>query len=120
MPDASVLHLRPPAPGYPPRFTTKGPSGNQPVKVRSGKGVRGVVNSIHGEIFDLLSGLDAEDQAIIDDKLIVLDATADKSRLGANAILAVSLAIARAAAHARACRCTAISAAPRLGCSRCR
>jgi enolase len=66
----------------------------------SGKGVRGAVDAVHGEIFDLISGLDAEEQVAIDDKLVALDGTNDKSRLGANAILGVSLAVAKAAAQA--------------------
>ena len=63
-----------------------------------GKGVRGAVNAVNGELFDVLSGLDAEDQAHIDRAMIELDGSADKSRLGANAILGVSLAVAKAAA----------------------
>lgn len=64
-----------------------------------GKGVRKAVDSVNGEIFDALSGLDAEDQLDIDRIMIELDGTANKSRLGANAILGVSLAVAKAAAH---------------------
>ena len=63
-----------------------------------GKGVRKAVDAVNGEIFDTLSGLDAEDQLGIDKTLIELDGTANKSRLGANAILGVSLAMAKAAA----------------------
>ncbi|RIK94284.1 MAG: phosphopyruvate hydratase [Proteobacteria bacterium] len=63
-----------------------------------GKGVRKAVDAVNGEIFDALSGLDAEDQLGIDRTLIELDGTANKSRLGANAILGVSLATAKAAA----------------------
>jgi enolase len=63
-----------------------------------GKGVRRAVDAVNGEIFDALSGFDAEDQLGIDRTLIALDATANKSRLGANAILGVSLAAAKAAA----------------------
>jgi enolase len=66
-----------------------------------GKGVRQAVDAINGEIFDLLSGHDAEDQLAIDEKLIALDGTPNKQRLGANAILGVSLACAKAAAQAR-------------------
>ncbi len=66
-----------------------------------GKGVRQAVDAVNGEIFDLLSGLDAENQAAIDEKMIALDGTENKSRLGANAILGVSLACAKAAALAR-------------------
>ena len=64
-----------------------------------GKGVRGAVESVNGEIFDTLSGLDAEDQRRIDTIMIDLDGTPNKSRLGANAILGVSLATAKAAAQ---------------------
>jgi enolase len=63
-----------------------------------GKGVRQAVDSANGEIFDALSGLDAEDQLAIDRALTELDGTPNKSRLGANAILGVSLACAKAAA----------------------
>jgi enolase len=55
---------------------------------------------VNGEIFDALSGLDAEEQVEIDEILIELDGTSNKSRLGANAILGVSLATAKAAADA--------------------
>ena len=63
-----------------------------------GKGVMKAVDAVNGEIFDALSGLDAEDQRRIDETLIGLDDTANKSRLGANAILGVSLACAKASA----------------------
>jgi len=63
-----------------------------------GKGVRKAVDAVNGEIFDALSGFDAEDQLGIDRTLIALDGTPNKSRLGANAILGVSLASAKAAA----------------------
>lgn len=65
-----------------------------------GKGVLKAVNNINREIRDALLGMDASRTADIDATLIKLDGTADKSRLGANAILAVSLAAARAAAEA--------------------
>src|SRR5574340_425264 len=65
-----------------------------------GKGVRKAVDAVNGEIFDALSGMDAEAQAHIDETLIDLDGTPNKSRLGANAILGVSLACAKAAAEA--------------------
>jgi enolase len=65
-----------------------------------GRGVRGAVNAVNEEIFDAISGLDAEAQVQIDETLIALDGTANKSRLGANAILGVSLAVAKAAAEA--------------------
>lgn len=63
-----------------------------------GKGVLQAVDAVNGEIFDALSGMDAEDQRRIDRVLIELDGTENKSRLGANAILGVSLATAKAAA----------------------
>lgn len=66
-----------------------------------GKGVRDAVRAVNAEIFDALSGLDAEDQLKIDRVLIDLDGTPNKARLGANAILGTSLAIAKAAAAAR-------------------
>jgi enolase len=65
-----------------------------------GRGVRKAVNAINEEIFDAISGLEAEAQVQIDETLIALDGTPNKSRLGANAILGVSLAIAKAAAQA--------------------
>ena len=64
-----------------------------------GKGVLKACESVNGEIFDALSGMDAEDQFLIDSTMIGLDGTETKGRLGANAILGVSLATARAAAH---------------------
>jgi enolase len=64
-----------------------------------GKGVRKAVANVEGEIFDALSGLDATDQVKIDEAMIELDGTPNKGRLGANAILAVSLATAKAAAE---------------------
>jgi enolase len=66
-----------------------------------GKGVCEAVNSVRGEIAEAIRGLDAEDQSEIDALLIDLDGTENKSRLGANAILGVSLAVAKAAADAR-------------------
>jgi enolase len=63
-----------------------------------GKGVLQAVAAVNGEIFDALSGLDAEDQRRLDTLLIDLDGTPNKSRLGANAILGVSLAAAKASA----------------------
>jgi enolase len=67
-----------------------------------GKGVLDAVETINGEIFETLEGFEAEDQRHIDDILIELDGTPNKSRLGANAILGVSLAVAKAAAEAAA------------------
>ena len=66
-----------------------------------GKGVRKAVDAVNGEIFDALGGMDAEAQAKIDETLITLDGTPNKGRLGANAILGVSLAVAKAAATAK-------------------
>jgi enolase len=66
-----------------------------------GKGVEKAIDAVNREIFDALSGLDAEDQVKIDETMIALDGTPAKSRLGANAILGVSLAVAKAAAEAR-------------------
>src|SRR5216684_721997 len=63
-----------------------------------GRGVRQAVEAVNGEIFDALSGFDAENQLAIDRVLIELDGTPNKGRLGANAILGVSLACAKAAA----------------------
>ena len=63
-----------------------------------GKGVLQAVDAVNGEIFDALSGFDAADQRRLDTTLINLDGTDNKSRLGANAILGVSLAAAKAAA----------------------
>ncbi|HTY42054.1 MAG TPA: phosphopyruvate hydratase [Thermoanaerobaculia bacterium] len=65
-----------------------------------GKGVLKAVGHVNGEIADELGGADARDQALIDRVLIALDGTANKERLGANAMLGVSLAVARAAAEA--------------------
>ncbi|MBM7494616.1 enolase [Micromonospora luteifusca] len=65
-----------------------------------GKGVSTAVAAVNGEIADAVVGLDAEDQALIDETMIALDGSKDKGRLGANAILAVSLATAKAAALA--------------------
>jgi enolase len=65
-----------------------------------GKGVRNAVEAVNGEIFDALSGMDAEAQVKIDETMIGLDGTPNKGRLGANAILGVSLATAKAAAAA--------------------
>ena len=66
-----------------------------------GKGVGKAVDAVNGEIFDALSGLDATNQVQIDTAMIALDGTENKARLGANAILGVSLATARAASISR-------------------
>ncbi|MDE0728171.1 MAG: phosphopyruvate hydratase, partial [Alphaproteobacteria bacterium] len=63
-----------------------------------GKGVLGAVDAVNGELFDALSGMDADDQAGIDIIMCELDGTPNKANLGANAILGVSLAVAKAAA----------------------
>jgi enolase len=65
-----------------------------------GKGVLKAVRAVEGEIFDAVGGMDAEAQAKIDETMIALDGTPNKARLGANAILGVSLAVAKAAAAA--------------------
>jgi len=72
---------------------------NDPARY-GGKGVRTAVAHVEGEIFDALSGLDPTEQVRIDETLIDLDGTPNKARLGANALLAVSLAVAKAAALA--------------------
>ncbi len=64
-----------------------------------GKGVLKALHSVNGEIFDAIGGMDADEQFAIDRALIGLDGTENKSRLGANATLGVSLAIARASAE---------------------
>ena len=66
-----------------------------------GKGVTQAVEAVNTDIAEAVLGLDAEDQADVDQAMIELDGTANKSRLGANAILGVSLAVAKAAADAR-------------------
>jgi enolase len=65
-----------------------------------GKGVTKAVGAVSGEIFEAIGGMDAENQVLIDQTLIDLDGTPNKGRLGANAILGVSLAVAKAAADA--------------------
>jgi enolase len=65
-----------------------------------GKGVEQAVEAVNGEIFDALQGMEAQEQRRIDDTLIMLDGTENKSRLGANSILGVSLAVAKAAGEA--------------------
>jgi enolase len=65
-----------------------------------GKGVLSAVDAVNGEIYDALQGMEAEGQRRIDNTLLMLDATKNKSRLGANAILGVSLAVAKAASQA--------------------
>ena len=65
-----------------------------------GKGVKKAVEAVNGEIFDAIAGMEAEDQRAIDRALVALDGTKNKARLGANAILGVSMAVAKAAAQA--------------------
>jgi enolase len=65
-----------------------------------GKGVKKAVAAVEGEIFDAIGGMEAEAQVKIDESMIALDGTPNKGRLGANAILGVSLAVAKAAAAA--------------------
>ena len=66
-----------------------------------GKGVQGAVDAVNADIAEAVLGIDAEDQREIDQIMIELDGTPNKARLGANAILGVSLAVAKAAADAR-------------------
>ena len=66
-----------------------------------GKGVQNAVKNVNTEIASTIIGLDAADQKSLDHKLIALDGTENKSRLGANAMLGVSLAVARATADDR-------------------
>ena len=63
-----------------------------------GKGVEKAVAAVNGELFDALAGIDAQEQVKIDNMMIALDGTPNKARLGANAILGISLAVAKAAA----------------------
>jgi enolase len=65
-----------------------------------GKGVEKAVDAVNGEIFEAIGGMEAENQLHIDQTMIDLDGTPNKKRLGANAILGVSLAVAKAAAEA--------------------
>jgi enolase len=67
-----------------------------------GKGVLKAIEAVNGEIFDAIGGMEAENQIQIDETMTKLDGTENKGRLGANAILGVSLAVARAAADANA------------------
>ena len=76
-----------------------------------GKGVLKAAVNVNWTIRDLVVGLDAQDQGAVDAKMIAADGTDNKSKLGANAILAVSLAAAHAAARDDNCRCTGTRAA---------
>jgi enolase len=69
-------------------------------KVYLGKGVLKAIDAVNNEILDAIGGMDAEEQVAIDEAMIELDGTPNKARLGANAILGVSLAVAKAAAEA--------------------
>ncbi len=64
-----------------------------------GKGVTNSVDFVNGEVYDALAGMDAEDQIRVDETMMELDGTANKGRIGANGILGVSLAVAKAAAE---------------------
>jgi len=66
-----------------------------------GKGVREAAAIVEGEIYKTIAGIDAAEQRVIDEAMINLDGTLNKARLGANAILGVSLAVAKAAAQSR-------------------
>lgn len=79
--------------------------------VYGGKGVLQAVEAVNGEITDVMLGLDALQQIAVDQALIELDGTDNKGRLGANATLGVSLAVAKAAANALRSRFIAMSAA---------
>src|SRR4051812_7859622 len=81
-----------------------------------GKGVLKAVDAVNGEIFDALSGNEAAEQEGIDALLIDLDGTPNKARLGANAILGVSLAVAKRRLRKPTCRSIAMSAAPSPTC----
>jgi enolase len=70
---------------------------NDPARF-GGKGVQQAIANVEGEIYDAIGGMEAQEQVKIDEIMVDLDGTANKSRLGANAILAVSLAVAKAAA----------------------
>ena len=81
-----------------------------------GKGVTRAVEAANTEIAEAVVGMDAEDQAEVDAAMIALDGTDNKGRLGANAILGVSLAVAKAAMPG-GCRCIVTSAEfPRMFC----
>ena len=85
-----------------------------------GKGVTKAVKNVTQKILPALQGLDALDQVTVDRTMLELDGTETKSKLGANAILAVSLANAKAAAEAPGCRCSSTSAGRTPKSCRCR
>ena len=78
------------------------------------------MENVNTEICEAIIGLDAVEQPLIDQTLIELDGTENKSRLGANAILAVSVAVAKAAAEESVCPCIAIWVEPAACSRRCR
>ena len=101
----------PSCPAAPPPANTKpwnSATATRPIYL--GKGVLQAVANVNGEIAEALSGIDAADQRTLDARLIELDGTPNKGRLGANAILAVSMAAARASANACDLPSIAISA----------
>jgi enolase len=85
-----------------------------------GKGVTRAVANVNGEIAGAVRGLDPAEQRELDEKLIALDGTDGKTRLGANAILGVSMAAAGRRPWRLGCRCTGGWAARRRRCCRCR
>ena len=101
----------PPCPRAPRRASSRPPSCATAARRGAARASRRAVANVNGEIAEAVHGLDALDQAGLDRALIELDGTPNKSRLGANAILGVSLAAAHAAAAEEACRCGATSAA---------
>jgi enolase len=85
-----------------------------------GKGVERAVQAVLDEIGPEVTGIDAIEQRVVDEKLVNLDGTPDKSRLGANAILGVSLAVAKAAAESSGLELFRYLGGPTLICCRCR
>lgn len=85
-----------------------------------GKGVQKAVHGVKTEIADAVRGMAARDQVAIDDKMITLDGTPNKARLGANAILGVSLAVAKAAAQSTKLPLYRYVGGPRHACFQCR
>ena len=88
---AAVPSARPPAPARPSSCATA-------TRAATGQGVLRAVENLNTEISEALMGLDAQEQTFVDRTLIELDGTESKERLGANALLAASMAVARAAA----------------------
>ena len=78
------------------------------------------VDAVIQTIAPAVEGLAADDQRLVDQTMLELDGTPNKAKLGANAILGVSLAVARAAADSASSRSTATSAGPTPTCCRCR